>query len=221
MLTVATLGMMALGVAGAQGQLPLESTLGTFKVNGNPLLPANATGIQNGAGSLLVPARNLKLKCETSHVTEGAIISATNASAKVTFLECVSLDLKTGVPLPCETAGLKTISAKAIFLPILHGPADGELTYVLAEPQVAGGNFTVVEYKEGTECPLPLKNPVTGSVTAEVSELEGKSPTLLFNPEIQLLTGDVLRYGGFPSYIHGSAKVELTTPHAGQNLGIH
>lgn len=215
---LSALSMMAFAVAGAQAQLPGESKLGSVTVGGVPAteLPATATGTQNGAGSLLVPGRNLKLECKTGHVSEGKINNSTDASGKVTFLECVSLDLEKGTALPCETVGLGTISATALLLPILHGGVN----YVLAEPQ-SGTSFTTVEYKEGTECALPLKNPVTGSITAQTSELEGVSPTLTFSPEIQLLTGDVLRYGGFASYIHANATVKLTGAHEGKVLGIH
>jgi hypothetical protein len=221
---MAALGMMAFAAGGAQAQnpeplaSPATNSAGTYLINLGAALLANIDGT-GGLGSLLVPGRNLKIECHEAHLEEAKIHSSTDALGKVTFLGCVSLDLTTGAALPCETKVLKTISATALALPILHGPESNRESFVLFEPQ--GENFTVVTYKEGTECPLPLNNPVKGSIAGLVDDLETVKQLILFNPDIQLLTGDKLSFGGFPSYIHADVTVELTPPHEGQKLGIH
>jgi hypothetical protein len=218
---MAMLGLMAFAAVGAQAQeLPGASSLGLYLINlGNALL-ATATGAQVGVGKLLVEGRGIEIGCDTAHVVEGKIDSATDALAKLEFLKCKTYEF--GTLALIESCVIKggtvanggTVLAKALLLPILHGGVN----YVLAEPQ-EGTNFATVSYEPGIGCVLPLNNPVSGSVSAQVHE--GVVAKLLLSPAIQLLTGDKLLFGTFPSYIDAEATVELTGSHSGQKLGVH
>lgn len=197
-------------------ELPLSSLLGTYLINLAAALLATFTGTQIGASQFSIPGRNLEIECQTLHLTEGKIESSSDARAKATYLECVALRLDDGKPLPCEFVGLGTFAALFLILPITHG---GE-NFLLFEP-ASGSAFTVVAFKEGTECPLPLNNPASGSISASVDALDAVVQLILFSKSIQLLTGDVLRFGGFPSYIERHAGIELIGEHLGEKLGIH
>jgi len=214
---LSALGMMAFTAIGAQAQtLPGASTPGTFLVNlGTP--SGNAiVGTQLGSGYLLVAARDLKIECGSGKLDSGIINNSTDAKATVTFSECVANNHE-GKPLAgCEFKELKTVKASALALPILHG---GE-RFVLFEP-LEGTEFTKVSFKPGVGCILPLNNPVTGSVVAKVEgELEGTVQTLVFSEAIQLLSGDVLKYGALSntSYVNATADVEVS---GGGKLGVH
>ena len=214
---LAVMGMMAFTAAGAQAALPGESTLGTFLINlGNALL-ATITGELLGTLSLLVAARDLKIKCTSLDVEEGKINSSTDAQAKLVLLGCLSFK-HSDVHWPeCQLKTLETIRLETLIKPILHGG----LTYVLFEPIPPATILGVVSYKSGTPCLLPLNNPLTGSVAALVKSLDAVTQSLLFSETIQLLTGDALAFGGFPAYLNAEADMRLAGVHEGQKLGIH
>lgn len=215
----AALGLMAFGGVGAQAQLPGESTKGTFLVN-NKVLLASVTGSLLGEGKLLVQGRNLDLKCSGAHVEEGHInATGTEALVKVLFLGCKTYvhnskeQIKNCIIKGGTVEGGGTIIAIAIVLPIFHGGSK----FVLFESD--GGPLATISYEANKGCVLPLNNPVTGSVTAEV--IEGTPTTLIFSEAIQLLNGDELFDGVFRAYITATAHVEGSGAHAGQRVGIH
>jgi hypothetical protein len=242
---MAALGVMAFSAVGAQAQshellllakthelhllvlddetnpnpLPKPSETnspGTFTVDGNVPAGQGLKGKQLGNGYLLVAARDLKIECTGGTVTAANVNNSTDAKATVTFTGCVANN-HAGTPLKdCLFKELETIKASALALPILHGGQK----YVLFEP-LEGENFTTVSFKEGTVCTLPLNNPVKGSVVAKVDALEGTVQTLLFNEAIQLLVGDVLKYGALAntSYVNGHADVEVEGVE--KELGVH
>lgn len=207
----------SVAVTNAHAQLPGESTLGQFLINLGAALLATiqATGIGNF--SLLVAARDYEFRCTSFVINEGKIESSTDGKGKLTSMGCKSFSLSTGAALPCDLKTLETITASALVLPVLHG---GQ-AFLLFEPQTGSTSFTIISYKSGGECPLPLNNPVTGSLTALMDALDAVEQTILFSPAIQLLTGDKLAFGGFPAYVHREVKASLTGVHAGQKLGVH
>lgn len=202
----------------AQAQLPGESKLALILIDLELALLAPLTVQQLIPGTLLVPGRDLKLECKivTESDVKGKINTYTDAYVKVSFLGCLSFSLSTFIHLPCVPS-LDRIEAEALILPVLHG----EQTFILFEPAPEKTNLAVVSYKSETECPLPLNNPVTGSVSASLAFLEVAQQAISFSPEIQLLTGDVLRFGGFPSYIHAITHARLTESHLNQAIGVH
>jgi hypothetical protein len=214
-LVLVALGAMAFFAAGAQAQLPGESKAGSFSVNSETPSEDPITGEQLGSGYLLVQTRNLKIECTGATVNAGVINDATKAKVTVTFTGCVANN-HAGAPLKgCAFKELETIKAAALALPIVHG---GE-RFVLFEP-LEGKLITVISFKPETVCTLPLNNPVTGSVAAKVEALEGETLTPIFSEAIQLLSGDVLKYGALAntSYLNGIGDAKSAV---GFNLGIH
>ncbi|HWN10399.1 MAG TPA: hypothetical protein VNO50_14230 [Pyrinomonadaceae bacterium] len=235
---MAALGMMAFGAISASAEepklhehklvleagtpLPLASAAGTFLYNlADPAVLVGEekstaiTGKQLVAGYLLVAARDLKIECTELDVNEGVLNSTTDGKAKVLFLGCVANNHK-GEPLAnCEFKELKSVSASALVLPILHNGA----RYLLFEP-LEGTQFANVSFKQN--CILPLNNPVTGSVVAQVegANLDATVQTIAFSEAIQLLSGDVLKYGALSntSYVNGKAHLEGAL---GAKLGVH
>ena len=218
-LGLAVLALLGVGLSGAQAALPGESTVGTFLANLGVPTGHVFTGEQLGNSYLLVQARNLKIECTGLDVNEGVLNNSTDGKVTVSFLGCLANNHKGEMIENCEFKELKTIKVSALLLPILHG----EKRFVLFEP-LEGTQLAVVSFKPNQGCVLPLNNPVTGAVVAEVEpelKLEGEQLTLLFSELIQFLSGDVLKYGSLSntSYLNGTADIEL----AGFNikLGVH
>jgi hypothetical protein len=210
------LAVMTFTTGGAQAALPGDSTLGSFLVNlGTPSFN-NVTAKQLGTGFLLVQARDLKIECTSVDIDFGWIKTSTDAEVDVKFLGCVAKN-HAGSPLKdCLFKELETIKASALVLPILHG---GE-RFVLFEPRI-GTELANIKFKPETTCTLSLSNPVFGAVAAKVEgELEAVVQTLVFSEAIQLLSGDILKYGALnnTAYLSGVADAELDS---GAKLGIH
>lgn len=236
--TMAVLGVMAFAAVGAQAQThavklhtaflhnkilnpaplasPSTNTVGTYLVNLSSVLLAKVAARQIGEGELLVPARDLIIRCTAFDLEEGKVSTSVDALAKGTFLGCLSLSHSSLEHLPCTLTTLGTITASALVLPIVHNNEP----FILFEPDV-GQHFTNVSYKSGTECPLPLNNPLLGSVVALIDTLDAVAQLILFSEGVQLLVADKLTFGGNTAYINGHGEAELAGTHQGQKLGIH
>jgi hypothetical protein len=211
--TAAVLGVMAFSVAGAQAAgLPGLSTLGTYLVNLGPALLTPVTMKQVGMTTLSVPARLIEFKCQTSSTLEGKISTSKDAQIQIEYSECLSTFF--GVAHACEPENNNFV-LKALVLPILHS---GE-AFLLFEP-MEGTVLMVLPWKSEIGCPQS-NTPITGSLTASVGTLDAINPLIVFNKEVQLLTGDLLRFGTFPTYMQSHGELELVGEHAGQKLGIH
>jgi hypothetical protein len=218
LVVLALVGTMAVGAGGAQGQtLPEASALGSFLINLGSALLATFTGELLGPLILLVAARQLKIECMGLDVEEGKINSSTDAQAKFILLGCISFT-HAGVHLPdCLFKELGMIRLSVLILPILHGGS----TFLLFEPIPPSTILSTPSYKSGTPCTLPLNNPITGSFTALVKTLDSATQTLLFSQTIQLLTADILSFGGFPAYMSAEADFKLADHPSDKKLGIH
>jgi hypothetical protein len=217
-ISILAFSLSTLFAAGAQGQLPGESKTGVFLINLSAASLATFAGKQIGAGLLLVEGRGIEIICESAHLN-GKINSATDATVEATFLQCKSYEHGGPHIFACVIKGGThngggTIVASALILPVLHGGNN----YVLLEPE-SGTNITNISYIANLGCVLPLNNPVTGSVTAQV--IEGVTGALIFDEGIQLLTGDKLLFGAFPAYIGANTTIELTGPDPGKKIGVH
>jgi hypothetical protein len=198
---MAALGLLAFSAVGAQAQ--------SFSVGGaGNFLLTNATGKQIGSGTLLVPGRNYELECKTGAVNSGHLSSKTHASGQVTFSECVALRLSDLELLPC-------LLKENIVANFLIAPNGGNMLF-----SPTGTNFTVIRYQEGTECPLPLNNPVSGNLIAEVPALEAIKPIAVFKKSLQEGTHKAT-FGGFATVLHAEFEIELTGAHTGLSLGVH
>lgn len=213
---LAVLGIMTFTAIGAQAQLPGASTPGAFLVNLGSALLATLAGSQMGTASLLFPSRSFKIDCTSSSVG-GKINTSTDAQLMITFSGCLTLAIPTNDHIPCELKTLQTITMSTLVLPIAHG---GE-SFLLLEPLPGNTSLTTISFKSGTGCTLFLNMPITGSISALVDALDAVKSLVLFNPAIQLLTGDVMSFGGHSIYVDSHVALELTGVHAGQKLGIH
>ena len=194
-------------------------TVGKFSLNlGEITLSVPITATQIGTGVLLVAGRSIEVRCTGLTLTGAAINNNTDASGAATFTGCKTFDHKALTEIAtCLLKELEKITAQALVLPILHG---GEL-FILFEPlNLVGTTFATISYKPGIGCTLPLNNPVTGSVVALVSELEGEVLGIKFSEGIQLLLGDSLAFGGFASYITAEGTVEPTEAEH-KKIGVH
>jgi hypothetical protein len=211
---LAALGLMAFGAVALRAALPAESTPGEFHFEPT-FVGATLLGTQEETSSLLVPGRNLDIKCTTSHA-EGSFITLKEVLATIKFTGCRAFlhSKPTEEVSGCfilNGAEKEVIVATAIFLSILHG----EELFVLAEPDSPATLFTVVAFESGKGCALPLKNNVSGSITAQTPSTAAVKPLITLNEAIQKLTGDKLFFGSFESFIDASATVELTGPYKG------
>ncbi|HWL48864.1 MAG TPA: hypothetical protein VNT92_03235 [Acidimicrobiia bacterium] len=199
---------------------PSTNSAGTFTIDLGSALLAELVARQVGEAELLVAARGLIMKCIELHLVPGSHInSSTDATATVEFLGCLPFSHSTLSALPgCGTKELGTIKAAFLILPILHG---GQL-FVLFEP-VAGQSTFTITVKPNLGCVLPLNSPIGGAISARVASLEAVTQLLLFDEAIQLLIGDVLKYGALSNtaYIKGHVDVELAGPHEGLKLRVH
>jgi hypothetical protein len=208
------LGLVAIFAVGAQAaQFLIENTKGE-KVS----LLATLTGAQEGAGYLLVAARNLKLPCTSADVIAGSeITDATKGLVKVTFLGCETINDKTGVKMPCEVldeVGVKDqINATAILLPKEHAG----IKYVTFDED--GGPFALIKLS-GVTCPIAGDFSVTGSVSAKLIVNLSVVDLIQFSQAFSELVGDSLKFGFFTAFLNGSGTTELTGAHTGLKFGV-
>ena len=193
------------------------STIGEYLVNLGPALLATFTAALDGNAVLLVAGRSEEARCTGLTFNGAKIDTLTDALGEAVFTGCKKFDHKALTELPtCLLKELETIRIKFLMLPILHG---GE-AFLLFEP-LDGISFGTISLKPGIGCTLPLNNPLTGSFTALVEELDAVTQTLLFSEGIQLLTGDLLAFGGFQAYLKATVLLALSGAHLGQKFGIH
>lgn len=218
---MAVLGLMAMFAVAAQAEnLSDGGKAGKFKVEGSSALVIGAkfVGVQEGAGKLLIAAKNAFVECKKGKVTSGEGVSESEVKAVVLFEECATFEDKspfnalTACNVIGEPASTGKVEAKGVGKAILH---EGKL-YVL----LSGAPFATIKF--GPECGIGVKVEVKGSVVAEVDNGEEKLTHLLtFSEAIQKLfqvggVGDKLLYGASEAFINASATVELTEKHAGK-----
>jgi hypothetical protein len=177
-------------------------------------LEVKGKGSQEGTGTLLVPGRNLTISCTTGTLSNAVLKTTTEGTGEITFSGCSALNHKTGAALPCKVT--EPIVASGKIKPFLH---EKTKKYVTAEPKEVGGNFTVVELT-GVECTLPVKNPVTGFVSAEVTTNDAVVDLITASEAFSKLVKDTLKFGGFEAFVNAKGTAELEGTHAGFKLGV-
>jgi hypothetical protein len=177
-------------------------------------LLAKVQGFQEGTGALLVEGRNLEIHCTSGEILNTELDTSTLATGEMTFSGCTALNHKTGAELPCTVT--EPIVATGKIKPLLH---EKTKKYVTAEPLIAGGVFTTIELT-GAECGLPVKNPVPGAVSAEVTTNDSIIDLFTASKAFSVLVKDSLKFSGFAAFINGKATAELIGEHAGFKWGV-
>lgn len=208
-------------VSAAQAEdLSNGGTAGLFQINatGSPLVNNKTfTGLQEGEFKILVPARNMDIKCTHGHVTEGKFLNNdTEALVSLLFLGCKPFEHKSTVLIPnCFIEDVlnsldQRILATAIGLPRKHA----NKLFVLFDPD--GVKFIgEVRFEAGQGCVLPNANQLTGNPIGELLPNEPIEQLVTFSEAIQKLfqvgdTGDRFKFGLFEAYLTGSYKLRLT-----------
>jgi hypothetical protein len=216
LLAVAALGVMAFA-ASAQAVVPafLVAALGATKL----LTSINA--VQIGVGTMLVPGLNFRLSCKKLTLDEGVIENNNDAKGVLLYTGCTTLDNTTLSEISCEV--VEPIKAEALFLPaedVFNEPA------VLAENIKALIRLTKVGDLT-KPCVLPEDSTVTGQVCLRIVPFTNgtANPWVETSATLQELckgggVKDVLKYGGQPATIDGSAEVFGIFEHAGRALGV-
>lgn len=182
---------------------------------GESFLLATATGEQEGAGTLSVPFRNLKISCQEADFEEGTEMkSGTEALVKLVFLTCAALSLTSGKKLPCT---VDISPATAIFAPTEHAAKN----YLLAKPDE--GEILTTVLLLGEECPLPEENQISGTFAAQVTVNKSSIDLVVFSEAIQKLLGDKAWFGKagtFEAFLNSSAIFMLTGEHQNRNFSV-
>jgi hypothetical protein len=212
---VAALGLMAFSAIAAQAEdLTDGGAAGSFTILGSAALVAGATftGVQVGASKLLVPGRNLSIECKEGALLEGKFLSSTEALVIILFKKCAALvaSKETEEVAGCTITNGKDITASAIILSRLHG---GEL-FLLLHPDL-GATFTTLEFEKEKGCALPLKNNITGLISALDDNSTAVSHLILFSQAIQKLLGAKMLFGTFESFVDAHKTFSLTGFHLG------
>jgi hypothetical protein len=201
-----TVGLSLIGALSLLSFSAVSAQAGQFKVNGLTNLLALLTGQQLGESLLLIPGRNLTLKCKVGTFETGSeIINGSEALAKIDFSQCLAFQHKSPFNQIECTIDNPLVIAK--ILPALH-PANHPL--VLIEPDAPATLFTILLLL-GEKCPLPEENPVKGTLVALVDKNDTSEPQLLFTHALQALAetalGDKVLFGGFPASLQATVDI--------------
>jgi len=235
---VAVLGLMAFMASGAQANFQYLLTVNGVIDDVPDNLP---TVSAHSEGVLLVPGKNLEIKCPTVESDPSApvllLASSTVAHGHLIFSGCKTFTIsplteqtkcKPWSPGQVKESGI--ILAGGLAELVLH-PTPNSKSYVLFKPLVVGGvtqPFTTIELPE--TCALAETSKVTGSLVAECGELVagafsgGNCAThrvkqLLRSVTAGLFPADVLKFGANEAFIDGIAAVELGGALAGKSWG--
>lgn len=198
---MAVLGLMVVGVAGAQA-----ATQGVFLLDGKA--PVNGTltaSLESSKHALMsTVGKNetpIEVECTTLTLTE-AVLNEKDGKGSAEFTHCSVI-----TPAGCEVA--EPIVAKALALVLLHKPAGGvEESYIILEPQVAGEPFTTLHFKK---CVLIEEAPITGLAVfkdCELKILEDKETHLLTEVPhgLGLAADEGLKFGAKNAELLGSSN---------------
>lgn len=199
---------MATIATGAQAE-------GDWKIGGEffqelEIKEASVTGSAGETFTLTIPWYEAEIECTVVSLETAKILANGGSEGILRFKACTIL----GSPFIKETCKvIEPIQFKIKDLLIVHKSK----IYDLLSPSEAGKPFTTIEFKEGTECPLPLKNEVTGSFVGETEAGQRVKQPLTFNSTVdKLFPSDTLSFGGHPATLKGKAVMELASPYAGK-----
>lgn len=208
------LGIKALGVCAllclclsAYGA-SVASASGEWRINSNTLTERGESNVSVSASAgesfvFSIPWYETELLCKTASLENGLLVTG-GASTGTWLLSSCSL---TGPPFVVETCKLiepLKITAKGTL--VLHNTR----TYQRFEAEKEGMPLAVVKFKEGTECPLPLSNEITGIIAGETKTPEQLKRPVVFSPTIAELLKTSIEFGGHPATLKGILSLSLT-----------
>ncbi len=189
---------------------PTAHATGEWKIEGKTLTELGktketVTATASESFKLAIPWYASEISCSLFHSEAGTILSGGEGHATFNLSLCTL----SGPPFVSETCKLtEPIAVKAKVLLTYHN-ADGR-TYERFEPAESGKPFTTIQFKEGTECPLPLKNEISGSFVGEPPEGEVSERVLSFNSSLEGLLASSLTFGSKPAALKGKAVLNLS-----------
>jgi hypothetical protein len=190
---------------------------GEWKIGGKTLTElekteASITGTASEAFKLAVPWYASEITCTTLASEGGKILSGGGGHSTLNFSSCTL----SGPPFITETCNLiEPVVFKVKDLLIYHNPDDR--TYDLFQAEEAGQPLTTVQFKAGTECPLPLENEVTGSFVGETHGFEAVERSISVNSTTEkLFASHTLEFGSHPATLRGKLSQTLS----GESKGL-
>jgi hypothetical protein len=194
---------LCLGAYGAS----VASASGEWRINSNTLTERGESkaSVSASAGESFVfsiPWYETELLCKTASLENGLLFTG-GTSTGTWLLSSCSL---TGPPFVVETCKLiepLKITAKGTL--VLHNTR----TYQRFEAEIEGTPLAVVKFKEGTKCPLPLSNEITGVIAGETKTPEQLTRPVALSPTIAELLKTSIEFGGHPATLKGNLSLSL------------
>lgn len=202
-LMVTVLSLMALPAAGAQADG--EWTINEESLAEHGKSEATINGSANEAFRLGIPWYASEISCTTLETKNSKISTGGGGHLTIDLSDCAV----SGPPFVDKTCKvIEPLELNVKVLLIYHNP-NGR-TYDLFQPVETGKPLATVQFKEGTECPLPLSNKVAGGFVGESTAGENTERLLTLNPTIEALFGDTLEFGVHPATLKGGAVLALS-----------
>ncbi len=190
---------------------------GEWKISGKTLeelgkTEAAITGSASETFKLAVPWYAIEIACKTLASENGKILSGGGGHSTLNLSSCTL----SGPPFVTETCKLiEPVVFKVKDLLVYHNSDDR--TYDLFQAEEAGKPLTTVQFKEGTECPLPMENEVTGSFVGETYGFEAVERSVSINSTTEkLFAGHTLEFGSHPATLRGKMSQTLS----GESKGL-
>ena len=183
---------------------------GEWRIEGKTMAERGETKSSVGATAgeaftLSIPWYASELKCNTASFKNGLILTGGTSTATWVLSSCTLV----GPPFVSETCKLVEpveINTKSSL--VLHNTR----TYQVFEPEKAA----FVKFKEGTECPLPLSNEITGTIPGETKAAEQTKRPVVLSSTVSELLGGGIKFGGHPATLKGI--LNLAVPAGGEKL---
>jgi hypothetical protein len=159
---------------------------------------------------LEIPWYATTIKCSGLTVSTGQILKPRTSDATIKLSTCTL----SGPPFVAETCKLiEPLELTVKGQLIEHGGS----YFILFQTAITGKPLATVKFKEGTECPLPLSNELTGTFVGALETTEQvKHPLTLSTTVSKLFGSDSLKFGTRPATLSGNAVLSLGGGHEGE-----
>lgn len=173
-----------------------------------PEAPLSASASESFA--LEVPWYSTTIKCSALASSSGHILKGGSSQAALKLSTCAL----SGPPFVTETCKL----VEPLELSVKGSLVEHSSSYYnLFQAATAGKPLATIKFKEGTECPLPLSNELTGTFVGALEATEQVKHPLTLSATVSKLFGlDSLAFGGHPASLTGKATLSLGGGHTGK-----